>query len=114
MLLIPTVTALQTLWRYVTHMLDLMTLYTTKRKQYVCWSDQTIKGSVLHKGRYSRRIGLVNEELIIVEGFRYLGHVMTADCRDDKDIKNQFMKQYAGQEVLICTCGGKNSIVQEK
>ena len=28
---------------------------------------------------------------------------MTADCRDDKDIKKQFMRQNAGQEVLICT-----------
>ena len=33
---------------------------------------------------------------------------MTADCRDDKDIKRQFGMQnavgnYAGQKVLICT-----------
>ena len=26
--------------RYVAHMLGLMTLYTTQRKQYVCWSGQ--------------------------------------------------------------------------
>ena len=50
-LLAPTVTALQQLpserqhqqllsERYVTHMLDLMTLYTTQQKQYVCWSDE--------------------------------------------------------------------------
>ena len=34
----PTVTALQT---FVGGMLDLMALYTTQRKQYVCWSDQS-------------------------------------------------------------------------
>ena len=28
-------------WRHVKHMLDLMTLYATQRKQYVCWSDQS-------------------------------------------------------------------------
>ena len=40
-LLAPTVTALQTfLYVYVAHVLDLMTLYTTKRKQYVCYSAQ--------------------------------------------------------------------------
>ena len=37
---------------------------------------------------------------------------MTADCRDDKDIKKQsggnMQWQYDGQEVLICTYGGKN------
>ena len=40
-LLAPTVTALQHSWRYVAHMLDLMTLYTTQQKQYVCWSDRS-------------------------------------------------------------------------
>ena len=40
-LLARTVTALQTLLEiYVVHMLDLMILYTTQRKQYVCWSGQ--------------------------------------------------------------------------
>ena len=37
---------------------------------------------------------------------------MAADCRGDKDIEKQFRRQkcswqYAGQEVLICTCEGK-------
>ena len=44
------------------------------------------------QGRYSIRVRLGNEELSFVEEFRYLGHVMTADCRDDKDIKKQFMR----------------------
>ena len=42
------------------------------------------------QGRYSTRVRLGNEELNFGEKFRYLGHVMTADCRDDKDIKKQF------------------------
>ena len=60
------------------------------------------------QGRYSTRVRLGNEELSFVEEFRYLGHVMTADCRDDKDIKKTVQEakccwKYAGQEVLICT-----------
>ena len=39
------------------------------------------------QGRYSTGVRLGNEELSFVEEFRYLGHVITADCRDDKDIK---------------------------
>ena len=38
------------------------------------------------QGRYSTRVRHRNEELSFVEEFRYLGHVMTADCRNDKDI----------------------------
>ena len=41
-LLAPTVTALRTLLGVRrAYMLDLMTLYTTQLKQYVCWSDQS-------------------------------------------------------------------------
>ena len=39
------------------------------------------------RGRFSTRVRLGNEELSLVEEFRYLGHIMTADCRDDMDIK---------------------------
>ena len=49
-----------------------------------------------------------------VDQFCYLGqHIIAGDCRDDEDIEKQFRKeakccwQYAGQEVLICTNGGK-------
>ena len=42
--------------------------------------------------RYSTRVGLGNEELSIVDEFRYLGHVMTVDCLDDKDIQKQFRR----------------------
>ena len=62
-------------------MLDLMTMFTTQRKQYVCWSDQ----SNYRVGTQQESGG--NEEHSFVQEFRYLGHVMTADCRDDKDIK---------------------------
>ena len=45
------------------------------------------------QGRYSTRVRLGNEELSFVEEFRYLGHVKTADCQDDKDIRKQFRRQ---------------------
>ena len=38
------------------------------------------------QGRFSTGVRLGNEELSLVEEYRYLGHIMTADCRD-KDIK---------------------------
>ena len=47
------------------------------------------------QGQFSTRVRLGNEELSFVEEFRYLGHIMTADCRDDKDIKKQFIRQNA-------------------
>ena len=34
-------TDLQTLVEDVAHILDLITLYTTQRKHYVCWSDNS-------------------------------------------------------------------------
>ena len=69
---------------------DLMPLYTTQRKQYVCWSGQN-----------NHRVRLGNEELSFVEEFRYLGLIMTADCRDDKDIEKQFRRQYAVDNMLV-------------
>ena len=76
-------------------MLDLMILHTTQRKQYVCWSGQQ------SQGQFSTRVRLGNEELRFVEEFRYLGHIMTADCRDDKDIKKQFRRQNAVGNMLV-------------
>ena len=69
------------------------------------------------QGRFSTRVRLGNEKLSFVEEFRYLRHIMTADCRGDKDIKKTIHEakcswQYAGQEVLICTYWGKNPTVQ--
>ena len=50
--------------------------------------------------QYSRRVRLGNEELSFVQEFCYLGHVITADCRD-KDIKKQFMRQNAVGNMLV-------------
>ena len=74
-------------------MLDLMTLYTTQRKQYVCWSGQKITGQF--STSRARKWGS------FVEEFRYLGHIMTVDCRDDKDIKKQFRRQNAVCNMLV-------------
>ena len=53
------------------------------------------------QGRFSTRAMLGNEELSFVEEFRYLGHIMTADCIDDKDIKKQFRRQNAVGNMLV-------------
>ena len=62
--------------------------------------------------RFSTRGRIGNEELSFVEEFRCLGHIMTqmmtADCRDDKDIKKTIQEtkcswQYASQQVLTFT-----------
>ena len=53
------------------------------------------------QGRFSTRVRLGNEELSFVEEFRYLGHIMTVDCRDDKDIKKRFRKQNAVGNMLV-------------
>ena len=52
------------------------------------------------QGRYSR-VRLGNEELSYVDEFRYLGHIITADCRDDKDIAKQFRRQNAVGNMLV-------------
>ena len=59
------------------------------------WSKQS-------QGRFSTRSRLGNE-LSFVEEFLYLGYIMTADCRDDKDIKKQFRRQLA-----ICWSGNSH------
>ena len=53
------------------------------------------------QGQFSTRVRLGNEDLSFVEEFRYLGHIMTADCRDDKDIKKQFKRQNAVGNMLV-------------
>ena len=52
------------------------------------------------QGRYSR-VRLGNEELSYVDEFRYLRHIITADCRDDKDIAKQFRRQNAVGNMLV-------------
>ena len=80
-------------------MLHLMTLYTTQRNQYVRWSDQS--NHRVCSTLYSTRVRLLKEEMSFVQEFRYLGHVMTADSRDGKDIKKQFMRQNAVGNMLV-------------
>ena len=51
---------------------------------------------------FSTAVWLGNKELSFVEEFRYLGHVMTADCRDDKDIiEKEFRRQNAVGNMLV-------------
>ena len=67
-------------------MLDLMTLYTPQLKQYACWSDQSN-----HRVGTQQKSG--SEISSFVKEFRYLGHVMTADCRDDKYIEKKLRER---------------------
>ena len=89
-LLAPTVTALQTL-------LEVCRAYAGPH-DIVYNTTKTLCMLVQPKqsqGQFSTRVRLGNEKLSFVEEFRYLGHIMTADCRDDKDIKKQFRRQNA-------------------
>ena len=52
-------------------------------------------------GTQLTRVRLGNGELSFVKEFRYLGYVMTADCRDDKDIKKQFRRQNAVGNMMV-------------
>ena len=56
---------------------------------------KAITGSVINKSHEG------SEMMNFVEVFRYLGHIMTADCRDDKDIKKQFRRQNAVGNLLV-------------
>ena len=58
------------------------------------------------QGQFSTRFRLGNEELSFVEEFPTKlclcrRHIMTADCRDHKDIKNQFRRQNAVGNMLV-------------
>ena len=90
-LLAPTVTALQTL-------LEVCRAYAAAPHDSVYNTAKTVRMLARPKqayGRYSTRVRLGNEVLRFVEEFRYLGHVMTSDCREDKDIKKQFRRENA-------------------
>ena len=94
MLLAPRLTALQTLLEVCrTYAVPQDIVYnTTKTVCMLVRPNQSL-------GRYSTRVSLGNEELSFVDELFYQGHIMTADCRDDKDIKKQFRRQ---NEVAIC------------
>ena len=95
-LLAPTVTALRTLLEVCRAYAGFHEIVykTTKRVCMLVRPKQS-------QGRCSTRVRLGNEELSFVQEFRYLGHVMTADCRDDKNIKKQFMRQNAVGKMLV-------------
>ena len=93
MFLAPTVTALQTL-------LEVCRAYTGPL-DIVYNTTKTVCMLIRPKGWFSTRVRLGNEELSFVEEFCYLGHIMTADYRDDKDIKKQFRRQNAVGNMLV-------------
>ena len=78
-------------------MLNLMILYTTQQKQSLCWSTDQSN----HKVGTQQDSGSEMRNIYFVDEFRYLGHVMTADCRDDKDIVKQFTRQNAIGNILV-------------
>ena len=53
------------------------------------------------QGLFSTRVWLGNVELSFVKEFHYVAHIMTADCRDDKDIKKQFTRQNVVGNMLV-------------
>ena len=82
MLFAPMVTALQTLLEvYRSYAGPHDIVYNTTKTVFMLVRPKQ------SQGRYSTGVRLGNEELSFVEEFRYLGHVMTAHCRNDKDIK---------------------------
>ena len=101
LLLSPTVTALQTLLEvYCEYAGPHDIVYNTMKTVYMLVRPKQSQGQFSTRGR------LGNKKLSFVEEFRYLRHIMTADCRDDKDIKKTVQEtkcsgQYAGQEILI-------------
>ena len=64
---------------------------------------KAIARSLLNKSH-----GLRNEELSFVKEFRYLGHVMTADYRDDKDIENN-----SGGKTQLAICWSGSSYLHQ-
>ena len=95
-LLAPTVTALQTLLEVCRAYAGPHDIVYSSTKT-VCMPVQPNQS----QGRYSTRAWLGNEELRFVEEFRYLGHVMTAYCRDDKYIQKQFRRKIASGNILV-------------
>ena len=94
-LLAPTVTALETLLEVCRASGPHDIVYNTTKT--VCMPVRQKQS----QDRFSTRVGLGNEELSYVEEFRYLGHIITADCRYNKDIKKQFRRQNAVGNMLV-------------
>ena len=95
-LLAPTVTALQTLLEVCrSHAGPHHIVYNTTKTVCMLVPTKAIRGSVLNKSQ-ARKWGTC-----FIEELSYLGQVMTADCRDDKDINKQFRKQNAIGNMLV-------------
>ena len=95
LLLAPTVTALQTLLEVCRGYAGLHDIVYNTTKT-VCMLVRPKQS----QGLFSTRVGLGNEELSLVEEFRYLGHIMTADCRADKRI----LKNNSGGKMQLAIC----------
>ena len=71
--------------------------------------DPTLCGSRFSTGRllaiedftFTFRISLGNLKLSFVEEFRYLGHIMTADCRNARILKKKFRRQNVVGNMLV-------------
>ena len=96
MLLAPTSTTLQTLLEVCRAYAgpDDIVYNTTKTVCMLVWPKQS-------HSQFSTRVMLGNEELSFVGEFCYLGHILTADCREDKDIKEQFRRQNERGNMLV-------------
>ena len=49
----------------------------------------------------STRVRLGNEDISNVDEFRYIGHIITAECWDDKSIEKLFRKKNTVGNMLI-------------
>ena len=50
---------------------------------------------------YPTKVVLGGDELSYVDSFKYLGHIISSDCRDDLDVSNQFQRQNAVGNMLV-------------
>ena len=80
-------------------MLDLMALYTTQRKQYVCWSGQSN-----HRVDPQQESGSEMRNLALSRSFVTIGHILTADCRDDRTSRN-----ISGGKMQLAICWSGSS-----
>ena len=53
------------------------------------------------QSQYDDAVRLINDELSFVDEFRYLRHVLTPNCRDNKDVEKELRKRNAIGDMLI-------------
>ena len=98
-LLAPTVTALQTLLE-VCHAYARPRDIVYKTTKTVCMLVRPNQS----RSRYSTSVRLGNEQLSYVDEFRCLGHIITADFRDNKVIANN-----SGGKIQLAKCWSGSS-----